>query len=177
MISGFATLGKEKMSKSKGIAVNPREIISRYGADALRFWAAGSKLGEDLEYQEKDVLAGKRLMTKLWNASNFVFMNLKNYKPKKPKKIEKIDELFLNELNRVIFTSTSRFEDYDYSKAKFNTEEFFWEFCDNYLEVVKWRVYNGNKQEKESAFYTLYISLLTILKLIAPIIPFITEYI
>ena len=178
MISGFATLGKEKMSKSKGIAVNPREIISEYGADALRFWAAGSKLGEDLEYQEKDVLAGKRFMTKLWNASNFVFMNLKNYKPKKPKKLLETDKIFLKELDHLIKDATDSFAEYNYSAVKLRVEKFFWrDFCDNYLEIVKWRVYNGNKEEKESAFYTLYISLLTILKLIAPIIPFITEYI
>ena len=178
MISGFVTLEGEKMSKSKGNVVDPKEIINNYGADALRFWAAGSKLGEDMEYQEKDVQAGKRFVTKLWNASNFVFMNLKDYKPKKPKKLEKLDELFLNELNRVIYTTTGRFVEYNYSKARSDTEEFFWkDFCDNYLEIVKWRVYNGNKQEKESAFYTLYTSLLTILKLIAPITPFITEHI
>ncbi len=177
MISGFVTLKGEKMSKSKGNVINPKEVMDKYGADALRFWAAGSKLGEDLEYSEKDILAGKKLVTKLLNASNFVFMNMKDYDGKKPKKLEKIDELFLNELNRVIYTTTSRFEEYDYSKAKFNAEEFFWEFCDNYLEIVKWRVYNGNKQQKESAFYTLYQSLLTILKLISPIMPFITEQI
>ncbi|MEK6829441.1 MAG: valine--tRNA ligase [Nanoarchaeota archaeon] len=176
MISGFVTLQGEKMSKSKGNVINPNEVMGKYGADALRFWAAGSKLGENLDYREEDVLAGKKFITKLRNASNFVFMNLKNYKPKKPKKMEKIDELFLKELNKVILTTTFHFEAYEYSKAKSNAEEFFWkDFCDNYLEIVKWRVYNGTKQEKESAFYTLYQSLLTILKLIAPIMPFVTE--
>ncbi|MDP3991887.1 MAG: valine--tRNA ligase [Nanoarchaeota archaeon] len=178
MISGFVTLGGEKLSKSKGIVVDPKKIISDYGADALRYWAAGSTLGQDLEYQEKDILTGKKLITKLLNASNFVFMNLKNYKPKKPKKLENVDELFLRELNNLIFTSTDHFEEYEYSRSKRNIEEFFWKhFCDNYLEIVKWRVYNGTKQQKESAFYTLYTCLLIILKLISPITPFITEYI
>jgi valyl-tRNA synthetase len=129
-----------------------------------------------LDYHEADVMTGKRFITKLRNAANFVFMNLRDYSGKKPKKLEKIDELFLNELNRTILTVTSKFEEYEYSKAKSNIEEFFWKFfCDNYLEIVKWRVYNGNKEQKESAFYTLYSSLFTILKLIAPIMPFITE--
>ena len=178
VISGFVTLKGEKMSKSKGNAVEPKKIIEQYGADALRFWAAGSKLGEDLDYQEQDLVAGKRFINKLINSSRFVFMNLKDFSGKKPKTLEKIDELFLKELNRVIATTTYRFEEYEYSRAKFNTEEFFWrDFCDNYLEIVKWRVYNGTKEQKESAFYTLYTSLLTILKLISPITPFVTEFI
>lgn len=176
-ISGNVSLGGEKMSKSKGNIINPKDVISLYGADALRFWAAGSKLGEDMDYQEKDVLTGKKFVNKLVNASNFVFMNMKNYVPNKPKKLEKIDELWLNELNRVIFTTTTRFESYDYAKAKSNAEELFWEFCDNYLEVIKYRVYNGTQKEKESAFYTLYTSLLTILKFFAPITPFVTEHV
>jgi len=166
----------EKMSKSKGNIIEPQKIVSQYGADALRHWAASSKLGEDTEYQEKEILSGKKLANKIINASNFVFMNMKDYKPKKPKKLEKLDELFLKELNRVVFTTTHRFDNYEYHMAKFNAEEFFLkDFCDYYLEIAKWRVYNGNKQEKESAFYTLYNSLLTSLKLLAPIVPFITE--
>jgi valyl-tRNA synthetase len=176
MVSGFVKLKGEKMSKSKGNVIEPQAVMKEFGADALRFWAAGSKLGEDLDYQEKELIAGKRFVTKLLNASRFVFMNLKDYKGKKPKKLEKIDELFLNELNRVIFTVTHRFEDYEYSRAKFNVEEFFWkDFCDNYLEIVKKRVYQGRGDKKLSAQYTLYQSLLTIIKLIAPIMPFITE--
>ncbi|MBI5803290.1 valine--tRNA ligase [Candidatus Pacearchaeota archaeon] len=174
-ITGNVTLKGEKMSKSKGNVVDPQTILKKYGADALRYWAASSKLGDDVEYQENDVIAGKKLVTKMLNASKFVFMNLKK-KPKKPKKLEKVDDLFLDELNNVVSTSTIRFEDYNYSRAKFNVDEFFWKnFCDKYLEIVKWRVYNGNKEEKESAFYTLYHSLLTILKLMAPIVPFVTE--
>jgi len=175
MISGYVTLGGKKMSKSKGNVISPHDVMGKYGADALRHWAAGSKLGEDLDYQEKDIITGKKFETKLWNASRFVFMNLKDYKGKKLK-LEKIDELFLKELNRVIFTTTARFETYEYSRAKFNAEEFFWkDFCDNYLEIVKKRVYQGKGNKKLSAQYTLYQSLLTILKLIAPIMPFITE--
>ena len=175
MISGFVTLSGEKMSKSKGNVISPQEVMEKYSADALRFWAAGSKLGEDLDYQEKDIITGKKFETKLFNASKFVFMNLKDYKNKKPKKLEKIDELFLRKLNLLIKTCTEAFENYEYSRAKIEVEKFFWQmFCDNYLEIVKKRIYN-NKKGKESAQYTLYTSLLTILKLIAPIMPFITE--
>ncbi len=176
VISGFVTLKGEKMSKSKGNVIEPQEIMKKYGADALRFWASSSKLGKDFDYQEKDVIAGKRFLTKLINASNFVFMNLEDWDGKKPKKLEKIDELFLRNLGNVIFTATSRFEDYEYSRAKFNIEEFFWKgFCDNYLEIVKKRIYNEIGGKKKSAQYTLYQSLLAILKMMAPFTPFITE--
>lgn len=177
-ISGNVSLGGEKMSKSKGNIINPKDVISLYGADALRFWAAGSKLGEDMDYQEKDVLTGKKFVNKLVNASNFVFMNMKNYVPKKPKKLKSIDELFLRITGLVSYLSTNVFEKYQYSLAKSVVDGFFWRsFCDHYLEIVKWRVYNGTKAEKESAFYTLYTSLFTILKLMSPITPFVTEHI
>ena len=152
--------------------------MDQYGADALRYWAAGSKLGEDLDYQEKDLVTAKKFITKISNSARFVFMNLKDYKPKTLDKVELIetDRLFLLNLNELIKDCTRNFEEYEYSKSKSKSENFFWRvFCDNYLEIVKNRVYNGTKKEKESAFYTLYISLLTILKLHAPITPFITE--
>jgi valyl-tRNA synthetase len=175
MISGFVTLGGKKMSKSKGHSVSPQDVFKEYGADSLRFWAAGSKLGNDLDYQEKDLVTGKKFLTKLWNASRFVFMNLEDYTHKTPNKLEKIDELFLNKLNTLVKNCTEAFENYDYAKVKSETESFFWhEFCDNYLEIVKKRIYN-NKQGKQSAQHALYNGLLTILKLISPITPFITE--
>jgi len=176
VISGFVTLKGEKMSKSKGNVIQPQEVMEKYGADAIRYWAASSKLGADFDYQEKDVITGKKFVTKLTNATNFVFMNLKDYKPKKPKKLLETDRLFLSKLNKLIKNCTKTFNKYEYSKSKADTDNFFWkDFADNYIELVKGRVYNGTKEEKESAFYTLYNSLLIILKLMAPITPFITE--
>jgi len=174
MISGFVTLGGEKMSKSKGNVIKPQELVKRYGADAVRFWAAGPKLGEDLDYQEKDLLTGKKFVNKLINASSFVFMNLKEYYGKK-EKLVKDDEEFLGKLNELIESCTTNFENYEYSKVKAEVEQFFWsDFCDFYLETVKSSIYK-NKSDKASAQYTLYRSLLTILKILAPIMPFITE--
>ena len=176
MVSGFVTLGGHKMSKSKGTGIQPQEVLENYGADALRFWAAGSKLGEDLDYQEKDLVTGKKFLTKLHNASRFVFMNLEDFDGKKPNKLEKIDELFLIRLNDLIKNCTDSFENYEYSKSKMDVERFFWNmFADNYLEIVKKRVYNDKGSRRKSAQYTLYKSLLVILKLIAPIMPFVTE--
>ncbi|MEK6918002.1 MAG: valine--tRNA ligase [Nanoarchaeota archaeon] len=176
MVSGFVTMKGEKMSKSKGNVIDPSQIILQYGADALRFWAASSKLGEDLDYQEKELVSGKRFITKLLNASNFVFMNLKGYKKEKPKQLQAVDKIFLDKLFEMVNGATKAFSEYEYSKAKSDIEGFFWKmFCDNYLEIVKRRVYQGKGDEKISAQYTLYVSLLTILKIISPITPFITE--
>ena len=173
-ISGFVTLKGEKMSKSKGNIIRPQTIIEQYGADAIRYWASSSKLGEDLDYQEKDVLTGLKFITKIYNATKFVFSSI-NYQKKMPILIE-TDRLFLSQLNNLIESAAKAFDKYNYSKAKFDTDNFFWKtFADNYLEIVKNRFYNGNEKEKASAHYTLYHSLLTILKQMAPITPFITE--
>ncbi|MEW6063559.1 MAG: valine--tRNA ligase [Nanoarchaeota archaeon] len=179
MISGFVLdPNREKMSKSKGNIVEPQTVIEIYGADTLRFWAAGSKLGEDMAYQEKDIITGQRFITKLWNASKFSIMHLKDFDGKKAK-LEVMDIWLLSKLNRIIKESTDSFESHEYSKTKLEVENFFWHtFCDNYLEIIKDRIYNPDKrgnEAKKSAQYTLYNSLLTILKLIAPITPYITE--
>jgi valyl-tRNA synthetase len=167
--------GGKGMHKSKGNAVWVDELIERYGVDAFRYWVASASLGFDLPFKEKELVAGKRFLTKLWNASRFVLMNLKG-KVKKPRKLEKIDSLMLCELRAVLNKVRGNYENYDAAGAKREAENFFWHaFCDNYLEIIKRRVYAGSKEEKQSALYTLYFSLLTILKIFAPITPFITE--
>lgn len=176
IVSGIVSLKGEKMSKSKGNVVDPRDVLKTYGADAMRFWAVGSKLGSDLDYQEKDLITGKKLVNKLLNASKFVFMNLESYGGEKPKNLESLDKLFLDKINFLIKDCTENFKKYEYSKVKQNLEKFFWnDFCDNYLEIVKKRVYQGEGDKKLSAQYALYKSLLEIVKMFAPIMPFITE--
>ncbi|MBU0977559.1 MAG: class I tRNA ligase family protein, partial [Nanoarchaeota archaeon] len=173
-VSGFVTLQGEKMSKSKGNSISLRAVMEQFGSDAVRYWAATAKLGDDVDYQENDLVAGKKFVTKLLNASRFVFMNLK-HQDKKPKLLE-ADRLFLTQLNKLIKSATDAFEDFNYAKVKLETERFFWGvFADNYLEIVKNRVYNGTEDEKASAFYALYQGLLAVVKLMAPITPYITE--
>lgn len=179
VISGHAQdpHGK-KMSKSLGNIVEPQKMLEKYSADALRFWAAGSKLGDDLPFQEKDLVTGMKFTTKLWNASKFVLMNIEGYKPKQPTLTE-IDKWLLSKLSGIIEKATETFNRYEYSKTKAETEKFFWQvFCDNYLELAKDRIYNPDKYDKEeveSAKFTLYTALLSVLKLMAPIMPYITE--
>lgn len=169
----------KKMSKSRGNDISPKDIIEQYGADALRYLSASAKLGDDLAFPEKELVTGKKLLTKLWNASRFVFMNLQDWDGKflkKGIKLEKIDELFLRKLDELIKTCTENFEKYEYSRVRQDVDRFFWNmFTDNYLEIVKRRIYNEKGGRRKSAQYVLYKSLLTILKLFAPIIPFVTE--
>ena len=174
VISGFVTKEGEKMSKSKGNAISPQEKMVEYGSDAVRYAAASQGLGQDVDLLDKDLVAGKKFVTKIWNAANFVFMNSEHQK-KMPELCE-TDRLFLVQLNKLIENATKAFGDYNYSKAKQEVDRFFWQtFTDNYLEIVKGRVYNGSEEEKASAFYSLYLGLLTITKMMAPIVPFITE--
>jgi len=178
MISGYVLdpLG-EKMSKSKGNVIEPQAMVEKYSADSLRFWACSSKLGEDVPFQEKELVAGQKLINKLWNASKFVSMHLKE-KVKQPKELDAFDRWIVIKMNKLIENSTESFENYEYSRVKSEFENFFWHtFCDNYLEIVKDRLYNAerSKEEKESAKFTLYYSLLKSLKILAPVMPFITE--
>ncbi len=180
VISGHAQdpHGK-KMSKSKGNVVEPQEMISKYSADALRFWAAGSKLGDDLPFQEKDLVTGAKFITKIWNASKFTFMHLEDYDCSEPKELQIVDRWLLSKLSKIIKDSTDSFMKYEYSKTKLDVEKFFWmTFCDNYLEIVKDRLYNPDKRGEESrksGQYGLYHTLLAVLKMMAPIMPHITE--
>ncbi|MBD3361500.1 valine--tRNA ligase [Candidatus Woesearchaeota archaeon] len=180
MISGWLLDPKgRKMSKSRGNVIEPTEVIDKHSADALRFMSAGTKLGEDLPYQEKDVVTGMKTITKLWNASKFAFMHLQDYKKTKPTKLEFFDKWILSKLHRIIKNSTDSFLKYEYSRTRLDVEKFFWQtLCDNYLEIVKDRLYNPDKRgqfNRQSGQHALYETLLAVTKLFAPIMPFITE--
>jgi valyl-tRNA synthetase len=173
MISGYVLdpLG-EKMSKSKGNIVKPQELIDKYSADAVRYWVCSSTLGEDVTTQEKEMVAGQKTITKLWNAAKF---SMPNSSTKKPKELKVIDSWLLSKSNKLIKECTEGYENFDSSKAKQEAGNFFWHtFCDNYLEIIKDRIYN-NKKGKDSAQYALYTGFLNVLKLLAPVMPYITE--
>lgn len=177
MISGHA-LDKngKKMSKSKGNVVDPMDMIEKYSADALRHWSAGSKLGDDLPFMEKDLITGQKFVTKIWNASKFITMNMDDFKETE---LTDTDKWLLTKLNKLVDVTTKSFENYNYSKAYQETMKFFWhKFCDNYIEMVKHRMYNKDEYEEweiNSALYTSYNVLLNSLKMIAPVMPHVTE--
>ena len=175
MISGYVLFGKEKMSKSKGNSIEPEKILEKYGVDCLRYWTSTSKLGEDITLDEKELVAAERLIKKIWNAYNFIKMHLP-HDLSTPKKVEEIDSFLLLKLEELVRDVTGHLENYEYSHARALTEKFFWQtFCDNYLEIIKKRIYGENIDKKKSAQHVLGKSLLTILKLFAPIMPCITE--
>lgn len=167
-----------KMSKSKGNVIEPQEMIGKYSADALRFWAAGCKLGDDLPFSEKDLVTGDKFITKIWNASRFVFMHLEEFE-EGDVELDDVDKWMLTKLSKVVNASTESFDRYEYSRTKADVEKLFWQtFCDYYLELVKQRLYKPElrgEDSRKAAQHTLYHSLLSILKMMAPIMPHITE--
>ena len=179
MISGFVTMEGEKMSKSKGNVIEPQVVLQKYSADALRYWAAGSRLGEDLDYMEKDLVTGEKTITKLWNACRFTFMHLNDFDNKTPERFEAYDLAILSKFNKIINACTETFDNYEYSKTRQEVDNFFWhDLCDNYLEIVKDRLYNYEKrgvESRKSAQYTLYYLMINTVKMFAPIMPYITE--
>jgi len=164
------------MSKSKGNVVWADDLLERYDVDTFRYWVGNAKWGGDLPFKESELVAGKRFMKKLWNASKFVLMNLEDMeKIERPEKLELIDNWHLVKLNNLIEDVTKSFEEYETGDAKRKAERFFWDFTDNYLEIVKDRVYKGEGEKKKSAQYVLAKTLLAMLKMFSPIMPHITE--
>ncbi|MBI2659003.1 class I tRNA ligase family protein [Candidatus Woesearchaeota archaeon] len=132
-----------------------------------------------MPFQEKDLVTGSKFITKIWNAAKFASIHLDDYRLQKPSKLHLIERWILSKLSRVVKDSTDNFMDYEYSHTKLAAETFFWHtFCDNYLEIIKDRLYNVDKRGEDariSAQYGLYNALLAIIKLMAPVMPFITE--
>jgi valyl-tRNA synthetase len=169
----------KKMSKSKGNVIEPQGMIEKYSADSLRFMSAGKKLGEDFPFQEKDLLTGQKFINKLWNASKFGIMHLEDFAEHGQEVSEVFDQWLLSKLQKIVQESIDSYDNYAFFKPKAETENFFWHiFCDQYLEIAKDRLYNptirGDKGRK-SAQKTLYLGIISILKLMAPIMPHITE--
>ena len=181
MVNGWALDAKgRKMSKSLGNVVKPREVIEKYSADALRYWACSVVLGEDVPYNEKEFVAAIRLINKIYNSSKFVNLVTENASyeklTEKKKKYASEDLWILSRLNSVIKSSTENMENYNFSRALAETRDFFWlEFCDMYIEEVKDRIYSGTEEEKQTAQFVLIETFLTVLKLFTPFMPHITE--
>ncbi|MBR6009881.1 MAG: valine--tRNA ligase [Alphaproteobacteria bacterium] len=174
----------KKMSKSKGNGTDPMEAVEKFGVDALRYWIATAPIGTNLPYNEDEVKRGSKLLTKLWNASKYVLMNLTDFDPKTAKQIpasERFieDRWVLKELNKAIEETRRNLDKYDNYNARASIDTFFWEiFCDQYLEFIKDRFWSPEKysaESKLSAQWTLYTVLRSIIGLYAPFIPFITE--
>ncbi len=162
-----------KMSKSKGNVIAPQDMINKYSADALRFFATNASLGEDMPFKEQELVRGTRFIIKLWNAARFIDMH-KIIGSEFKENIS--DEWIRNSLNKVISKATNYLNNYEYSKAKKVIVNFFWnEFADYYIEMTKYRLYGSDTASKNAAIRTLREVFLSILKMSAIYVPFVTE--
>ena len=167
---------RKKMSKSKGNVVTPNDLLVQHGSDGVRYWAASARLGTDAAFDEGMMKNGRRLAMKVLNAAKFV---LSFEAPAAGASVtEPVDQALLLELADVVRTATAAFEGYDHTRAMEVAEKFFWNFTDNYLELVKERAYGqggANAQQQSSAVLALRTALHVQLRLLAPFLPFATD--
>ena len=176
-ISGFVTdPDRKKMSKSKGnVQITPLEYLTEFGSDGVRYWAGSARLGVDASEDSGQMKIGRRLATKILNASKFCLLTTEGHSRDGPV-TSPLDRALCSTMGRLIQEVTPAFEDYEHARVLERVESFFWSFCDDYLELVKGRIYGGQGPEAQaSAARALRLNLSAILRLFAPFLPYVTE--
>jgi valyl-tRNA synthetase len=176
---GLAGLGEEKISKSRGGGSDPLALIEQTSADSVRYWAASTGLGKDAVISQEKIKNGGRLITKLWNVARFSERFLAGYQPVETGcELAPTDRWLLARLCGLLQRVTGLFHAYEYAAARSETENFFWrDLANNYLEMCKERLYGEPGAQRDGARYALYHTLLTMIKLFAPFLPYVTEQI
>ena len=188
-----------KMSKSLGNGIDPLQEIDKYGADALRFMlATGITPGNDMRYQDEKILSARNFANKLWNASRFVIMNLKddegNFLPMAKCcsdccgcacdntldfsniALKDEDKWMISRVNEAVRYVTDAMEKFELSLAGQRVYDLIWnEYCDWYIEIVKKRLWGDDEEDKKVARFVLVLALKNMLELLHPFMPFITE--
>ena len=167
-----------KMSKSLGNGIDPLEIISEYGADALRLTLViGSTPGNDMRFSDEKVKASRNFANKLWNAARVVMMNLpEDFQPGLPASLTMADKWVLSQLNTLVKNVTENLDKFELGLAAQKVQDFIWEvYCDWYIEIAKIRLASADAAEADSARQVLISVLMQALKLLHPFMPFITE--
>ena len=183
MICGFILAKKgEKISKSKSNnAYEPKQLIASHSADVLRYWTAGAKLGTDTYFSSDELAISKRFITKLWNASKFAISHLQDIDLSQKPNLLPVDAWIIERINEATAKAAKLLCDYEIGSARQEVDELFWkDLCDNYIEIVKDRLYKPEIhgiEERKSGQYALYYSLFNILKLYSIYVPHITEHI
>ena len=166
---------RKKMSKSKGNVVTPMQFVEDFSADSVRYWASNARLGTDTAFDQGMFKIGKRLVTKLFNAGKFVLMNESDVMPI----TEELDRAFAQKLAQLVQKATAALDEFDFATALSETEKFFWQhFTDNYLELAKNRAKGADgisEAAQGSAVAGLRLGLSVLLRLFAPMLPYITE--
>jgi valyl-tRNA synthetase len=171
---------RKKMSKSVGNVVTPMDPLRQYGSDAVRYWAASGRLGADMTFDPGQLKIGRRLAIKILNVSRFALTlplpEPGQELPPAAAVTEPLDRAMLRRVADVADTCTTSFDGFDHARALEAAEEFFWFFCDDYVELVKSRGYGEQgSQAAQSAITALRLALSAMLRLFAPFLPFVTE--
>ncbi|MGP8329747.1 MAG: valine--tRNA ligase [Methanosarcinaceae archaeon] len=184
LINGMV-LGEDgqKMSKSLGNIIAPETVIEQYSADALRQWAAvGGSTGSDVMFRWKDVVSASRFLHKMWSIYRFSMSHLEDYEPEQLPADEStlvlhvIDRWLLSKLNRLVRSTTGNMDTYQFDEVFKSIRGFAWEtLADNYIELIKSRLYGDDQSGRRAAQYTLHTMIDTLSRLLAPFTPFFAE--
>ncbi|HEX6219513.1 MAG TPA: valine--tRNA ligase [Acidimicrobiia bacterium] len=164
---------RKKMSKSKGNVVTPLDFVEKYSADGVRYWAASGRPGTDTAFEEEQLRIGRRLAIKILNGARFA-LGFSDTDVEPTAITEPLDTSMLAQLKETVVGATAALEEYDYARALDLAERSFWDWTDDYVELVKTRAYDDGPAA-ESAHAALQLALSVYLRLFAPFLPFVTE--